>query len=232
MRSPRVIVTASVRVEVDHRHDHLAAVAGVDQARRVRQGEAVLRGQARARQHQPGVSVGDRDGEPGRHHRARPRRDLEVGVRAQVEPGVARVLGLGQRGARVEPAEGQLHQRAICSMNSSRLPNGSRTYQRSWPSRSVSVLDGHAGRLQARRATRARPEHPHGRVRLRRRAESFLDPQVQLERSRAEPAAAARRQVFGLRHPVEHEHLAVEALRPRARRREAWRAARGAGPRR
>ena len=62
------------RVGVQQRDLQLAAVAGVDEAGRVDDRDAVLRREARARLHEARVPVGDRDGEPGRDERALARR--------------------------------------------------------------------------------------------------------------------------------------------------------------
>ena len=48
----------------------LAAITRVDQPRRVETGDPVARGQAAARQDEPGVAHGNGDRHPRRHHRA------------------------------------------------------------------------------------------------------------------------------------------------------------------
>ena len=65
-------------VGVQQRDLQLAAVAGVDEARRVDDRDAVLRGEAGARLDEAGVPVGDRDGEPGADERALTRRQLDA----------------------------------------------------------------------------------------------------------------------------------------------------------
>jgi hypothetical protein len=71
---------------VDEQHLELAAVARVDETRCVEHGYALLHRQARARQHEPRVALGDGDGEPGGD-----------------EPPLARLERHGLRGAKVEP---------------------------------------------------------------------------------------------------------------------------------
>ena len=80
------------RVGVQQRDLQLAAVAGVDQPRRVHDRDAVLRREARARLDEARVSLGDRDGEPGADQRALARCELDVLARREVE---ARVAGVG-----------------------------------------------------------------------------------------------------------------------------------------
>jgi hypothetical protein len=119
------------RVEVHDRADHLAAVARIDQARRVREGEPTPGREPAPREHEARVALRDRDGDSGRDHRALPRRDHRVGGGPQVKAGVPGVLRGGELGLGAEPAEPHLHgQGSSGSISSSRLPNGSRTWQR------------------------------------------------------------------------------------------------------
>ena len=72
---PRLDDERLARVGVEQRDAQLAAVAGVDEPRRVDDRDPVLRREPRARLHEPRVPVRDRDGEPGRRRAlARPAR--------------------------------------------------------------------------------------------------------------------------------------------------------------
>jgi hypothetical protein len=83
-------------IGVEQQDPQLATVAGVDQARRVDQGDPVPSGEAASRQHQPGVAGRDLDRDPGPY--ALPLTGAEAGGLAgvQVEPGIA-VVGAGRR---------------------------------------------------------------------------------------------------------------------------------------
>src|SRR5262249_10810080 len=94
---------------VDQEHLELAAIAGVDEARCVEHGDALLHGEARARQHEPGVARRDGDGEPRRHETSLARLEARAFRCAQVEarvawPGVDR-----QRESSVEPERLDVH---------------------------------------------------------------------------------------------------------------------------
>ena len=78
------------RVVVDDDDLDLAAVAGVDRARRVHQAEPGPGGQPGARVHEGGVPVGQRDRQPGRQHRPLARRERDVDGGDDVGAGVAR----------------------------------------------------------------------------------------------------------------------------------------------
>src|SRR6185436_18030308 len=67
------------RIEVDEAHDDLAAVARVDGARRVDDGEAAPRGQARTGVHEARVAGRQRDRDARRHQRAFAGRQHHVG---------------------------------------------------------------------------------------------------------------------------------------------------------
>src|SRR5690349_8778446 len=66
--APYEVRLAAVRVQQDH--TDLAAVAGVNQARRVDAGQAVPRRQPAAHHHEAGVADGDRNGDACRDARA------------------------------------------------------------------------------------------------------------------------------------------------------------------
>ncbi len=55
------------RVGVQHHALQFAAVSGVDETRRVHEADAVFQREAAARQNEARVSLGDRDGDAGRH---------------------------------------------------------------------------------------------------------------------------------------------------------------------
>ena len=101
------------RVGVEQQDPDFPAVAGVDQAGAVDEGDPVLAGQARARQDQPGVPVGDLDRDPGPD--APPLSRPEVGglAGAEVEAGVALVGARGQDRPLDHPLHPQLHGRGI-----------------------------------------------------------------------------------------------------------------------
>ena len=88
---PGSTTNGSCAIGVEQVDEQLAAVAGVDEPGRVDDRDAVLRGEPRARLHEAGVPLGDRDGEPGRDERALTGRELDTVAGAEVEPGVARV---------------------------------------------------------------------------------------------------------------------------------------------
>ena len=105
IRSPAAIVERRVAVGVQQQHPDLAAVAGVDQPGRVDERDPVPRGEPRARQHEPGLAVGDLDRDAGAAPTARsPGVEHAVLERVQVEAGVAgigpgRQLRARRRGA-------------------------------------------------------------------------------------------------------------------------------------
>ncbi len=92
----------------EEQHPHLAAVAGVDQARRVDQRDAVLERQARTRQDQTADPVGNLHGEPGADADPRPGREAGKLGRAEVESRIVVVGPGGQRGLLVELDELQV----------------------------------------------------------------------------------------------------------------------------
>ena len=73
IRMPGSTTNGLARVGVEQVDQQLAAVARVDETRRVDDRDPVLRGEARARLHEAGVALRDRDGE-ARRRRARARR--------------------------------------------------------------------------------------------------------------------------------------------------------------
>ena len=126
IRSPFAIRTESPRSRFTTAQIDLAAIAGVDQAGRVRERQPVLRGQAGPRQHQSGVSFGDRHRQTGRHHRPLPGSDVDVdGGRAGPIPRRRRAAAVGSWASGCSRSEREIQSgRSISSM---RLPNGSRT---------------------------------------------------------------------------------------------------------
>lgn len=83
-----------VAVVVDEHDLHLAAVARVDSARRIDDGQSVPRGQARARVDQCDVAVRQRDRDPGRHEGTFARSEVDIDGGVQVR---TRVTGMGVR---------------------------------------------------------------------------------------------------------------------------------------
>ena len=69
MRIPGSTTNVSCAIGVEQHDLELAAVAGVDEARRVHDRDAVPRGEPGPRLHEAGVAVGDRDGETGADER-------------------------------------------------------------------------------------------------------------------------------------------------------------------
>ena len=65
IRMPGSTTKVVARVGVDEVDEQLAAVAGVDEARRVDDRDAVLGGEARTWLHEARMALGDRDREPG-----------------------------------------------------------------------------------------------------------------------------------------------------------------------
>ena len=83
------VLVVGIRVQQDDLH--LVAVAGVDEARRVGDGQAVPQDQAAAGEHETGVPLGDGHRQPGRHQRpAAGRGHDRILPGHQVETGVAR----------------------------------------------------------------------------------------------------------------------------------------------
>ena len=86
------------RVGVEQDHPELAAVAGVDQARRVDDREAVPGREPGARHDEACVALGDRDRDPGRHDRALAGLQRDALTGGEIEPCVARVGPRRQHG--------------------------------------------------------------------------------------------------------------------------------------
>src|SRR5690606_14970450 len=88
--------------EVDEQDLHLAAVVGIDGARRVEQGDAVPQGQPRTRADLAFVAFRNRERDAGRDERslARLERERSLQSRLEVETGGIRGLigGKGRRG--------------------------------------------------------------------------------------------------------------------------------------
>ena len=96
------------RVGVQQHDPDLAAVALVDQARRVHDRQAVPRREAGARLNEARVAFGDRDREAGADERPLPRSELVPLAGGEVEAGVARVRALGHDRVRVQAADRKL----------------------------------------------------------------------------------------------------------------------------
>ena len=107
---PRLDHERLARVGVQERHLELAAVAGVDQAGRVDERDAVTRREAGARLDEAGIALGDRDGEAGRDERPLAGRQLDVLARGEVESRVAVVGALGDDGVGMETPDRELDQ--------------------------------------------------------------------------------------------------------------------------
>jgi hypothetical protein len=73
---------------VDEGHPYLAAIAGVDEPWCVDEGDAMLRGEPAAREHEPRIALRDGDRDPGPYQRPRPRRKLYFLHRAQIVAGI------------------------------------------------------------------------------------------------------------------------------------------------
>src|SRR5919108_2603331 len=146
-----------VRGEGYHRAQHLAPVAGVDQAGSVGEGQASSGGQTRAREHETGVAVGDRDGHAGGHEGPLPRLHGDAHRGAEIEAGVPRMPGLGQPPLGPDAGERQVH--PTRSISSSRFPDGGRTWARWEPencsdSITLKPLISTRARIRSRSSTR------------------------------------------------------------------------------
>src|SRR5665213_78851 len=90
---PPLHVEGSTRIEVHEQHADLVAIARVDEARSVQAGHTVAERQARARLHEPGVTLGDRNRDPGRHECTTAARfEARAGARREIAAAVARML--------------------------------------------------------------------------------------------------------------------------------------------
>ena len=105
---PRLDDERLLAVGVEEHDLELAAIAGVDEARRVHDRDAVPRREPRARLDEAGVAVGDRDREAGADDGARSRRELDPLAGGEVEARVAGVRARRQRRLVVEALDGQL----------------------------------------------------------------------------------------------------------------------------
>lgn len=80
------------RIGVDERHEHLTAIAAVDEAGRVHHGYPMTGGQTTSGQHQAGEAERDRNGHAGRYDASTAAwREAYRFTGTQVEPGVARL---------------------------------------------------------------------------------------------------------------------------------------------
>src|SRR5207244_1960350 len=84
-------------VGVDEHNHQLAAIAAVDEPRRVEAGNAVVGGEAAAGQHEAGVTIGNGDADAGTDARPSPAGLERDGLRCgEVGPGVTRVGVAGE----------------------------------------------------------------------------------------------------------------------------------------
>ena len=105
---PRLDDERLVAIGVEQHDLELAAVAGVDEARRVHDRDAVLGGEPRARLDEAGVTVGDRNGEAGADDGPLPGAELHPLAGREIEAGIACVRADRQRRRVVETLHGQL----------------------------------------------------------------------------------------------------------------------------
>ena len=86
------------RVGVDQHHLDLASVGAVNETRGVHHADAVTQRESRSRQHEPGVTEWQGDGDAGRHERSTTARlEAPAFASVQVESGVT-VVGIGREG--------------------------------------------------------------------------------------------------------------------------------------
>ena len=107
---PRLDDERLARVGVEQDDPQLAAVAGVDQARRVDDRDPVLRRQAGARLDEACVALRDRHREARRDQRPLAGTELDALAGREIEAGVARVGAPGQHGVVPQPLDRQLDQ--------------------------------------------------------------------------------------------------------------------------
>ena len=223
MRSPASTLNGSLAVGVQQQHLELAAVALVDQPRRVDERDPVARREARARQHEAGVAGRKLDRDPGPDAaRARPGA-IVAGSSARrsrpASPSCARVGGSARGSRRVKLSSTRRSlRRALAQAPSACCPLR---------------REARVARGDGRRQQRAH-EHALGRV----RALDLAGDLVQLGEAAA--LRVGQQQLDGLQAP--HELVgdalleAVDALarraRRRARRRDGGGAARRAARRR
>ena len=107
MRSPAEMSNAASRSVFSKQHLQLATVAGVDEAGRVDERDAVAGGEARAREDEAGVACRQLDRDPGAD--LRPLAGLEArGVeRVEVVAGVVVVRADGQACCRIQAPDAQ-----------------------------------------------------------------------------------------------------------------------------
>jgi hypothetical protein len=77
-----------VRIGIEEHDADLPAVAGVDEAGRVHDPDAVARSEAGTRLHESGVPLGDLDGDPGRHNRTTTWSEADALAGDEIDPGV------------------------------------------------------------------------------------------------------------------------------------------------
>ena len=126
IRMPGSTTNASRAVGVQQHDPQLAAVAGVDEARRVDDRDAVLRREPRTRLDEPRVAVGDRDREPGADERTLAGRELDALAGREVEARIARVRARRhaprprrsrRTGSSITPTPGLRRRRASATRN-------------------------------------------------------------------------------------------------------------------
>ena len=115
----RVHVKGVMTVGVEQDDAHLAAIAGVDEARRVDQGDTVLGGEAGARQREGRDPRRQTQSDAGADHLALLRRHDRVLDREEVEGGVAVVGALRQARTGGEEHHGDLQRHARHSSSGS-----------------------------------------------------------------------------------------------------------------
>ena len=137
IRIPGSTTNGVLRVGVVQDDLDLSAVAGVDQAGRVEDGDPVLRGKSRSRLHEAREAIRNRDGEPRARERPVARPDLHPVAGGQVEAGVALVRLNRHDRVVAQPPDGELgHRRLPCeASSSSRTRNCANRRASAWLSR-------------------------------------------------------------------------------------------------
>ncbi len=98
------------RVQVDEQDPELVAIPGVDETGAVEHGDAVAQRQAAAGLHEPGVSLGNGDGDAGGDEGpAAGRRQHNAAAGDEIGPGVARPGVGGQCQVGIEGEDGDLN---------------------------------------------------------------------------------------------------------------------------
>ena len=95
-----------MRIQVHDRAEHLTPIPGVDQSGRVRERQAVTRGEAGSGKDEAGAPLRDGHGEPGGDLGPFPGSDDDVSRRPKIQARVARMGSFGQRRCGIEAPEG------------------------------------------------------------------------------------------------------------------------------